>query len=72
MDQITALNNKVAVKDFGRVVLGTLTIAAGAFLWGRFLYGRGVRGCQAWMCEAFPEEYETMTARVADMLDQGH
>lgn len=72
MDQIKALNNKVAVKDFGRVAFGTLAIATGAFLWSKFLYGRGVRGCQAWMCETFPEEYETMTARVADMLNQGH
>lgn len=46
MDKIKALNTKVMAKDFGRVGLGTLAIAAGAFLWGKFLYGRGVRGCQ--------------------------
>lgn len=48
MDKIKALNTKVMAKDFGRVGLGTLAIAAGAFLWGKFLYGRGVRGCQRW------------------------
>lgn len=57
MDKIKALNTKVMAKDFGRVGLGTLAIAAGAFLWGKFLYGRGVRGCQRWMCETFPDEY---------------
>lgn len=56
MDKIKALNTKVMAKDFGRVGLGTLAIAAGAFLWGKFLYGRGVRGCQRWMCETFPDE----------------
>lgn len=72
MDKIKALNTKVMAKDFGRVGLGTLAIAAGAFLWGRFLYGRGVRGCQSWMCETFPDEYESMTEKVADMLEQNH
>lgn len=43
MDKIKALNTKVMAKDFGRVGLGTLAIAAGAFLWGKFLYGRGAR-----------------------------
>lgn len=70
MDKIKALNTKVMAKDFGRVGLGTLAIAAGAFLWGKFLYGRGVRGCQRWMCETFPDEYESMTEKVADMLEQ--
>ena len=69
MDKIKALNTKVMAKDFGRVGLGTLAIAAGAFLWGKFLYGRGVRGCQRWMCETFPDEYESMTEKVADMLE---
>ena len=72
MDKIKALNTKVMAKDFGRVGLGTLAIAAGAFLWGKFLYGRGVRGCQRWMCEAFPDEYASMTEKVADMLEQDH
>lgn len=72
MDKIKALNTKVMAKDFGRVGLGTLAIAAGAFLWGKFLYGRGVRGCQRWMCETFPDEYESMTEKVADMLEQDH
>ena len=58
MDKIKALNTKVMAKDFGRVGLGTLAIVAGAFLWGKFLYGRGVRGCQRWMCETFPDEYD--------------
>ena len=72
MDKIKALNTKVMAKDFGRVGLGTLAIVAGAFLWGKFLYGRGVRGCQRWMCETFPDEYESMTEKVADMLEQDH
>ena len=72
MDKIKALNTKVMAKGFGRVGLGTLAIAAGAFLWGKFLYGRGVRGCQRWMCETFPDEYESMTEKVADMLEQDH
>lgn len=72
MDKIKALNTKVMAKDFGRVGLGTLAIAAGAFLWGKFLYGRGVRGCQRWMRETFPDEYESMTEKVADMLEQDH
>ena len=66
------LNTTVMAKDFGRVGLGTLAIVAGAFLWGKFLYGRGVRGCQRWMCETFPDEYESMTEKVADMLEQDH
>ena len=72
MEKIKALNTKVMAKDFGRVGLGTLAIVAGAFLWGKFLYGRGVRGCQRWMCETFPDEYESMTEKVADMLEQDH
>ena len=44
MDKIKALNTKVMAKDFGRVGLGTLAIAAGAFLWGKF--------CTAEVCAA--------------------
>lgn len=72
MTKIRKLNAKIAKKDLGRVVFGTISMVVGTYLWGRVIYGRGVTACQGWMCKTFPEEYESMTIKVAEMLEQEH
>lgn len=72
MKQIRKLNRAVAWKDFGRAVFGTLSMAVGVALLGKVVYGRGVRANQAYLCHTFPEEYGAMTAKVEQMLEEGH
>nr|WP_325301503.1 hypothetical protein [uncultured Dysosmobacter sp.] len=72
MDKIRKLNRVVAMKDFGRAVFGTLSMAVGMTLLGKVIYGRGVRANQAYLCHAFPEEYDAMTAKLERILEEGH
>lgn len=53
-------------------MFGTLSMAIGMTLLGKVIYGRGVRANQEYLCHAFPEEYDAMTAKLERILEEGH
>lgn len=72
MDKIRELNRVVTMKNFGRAVFGTLSMAIGMTLLGKVIYSRGARANQAYLCHTFPEEYNAMTAKLERILEEGH
>lgn len=66
MDEIRKINAKVARKQIGRIVGGTVSVILGGVLFGKFIYQKGVTATQKNIRDTFPEEYAAMTAKIAE------
>lgn len=64
MEELKKLNRKIAAKQIGRIVGGTVFMILGMVLIEKNMYQKGITDCQKSISGEFPDEYAAMTEKV--------
>ena len=70
MDELKKINAIISKKQIGRIVGGIGSIIIGTILIVRFAEQKGITDYQKFISNAYPDEYEKMTAKVVEMFER--
>lgn len=70
MEELMKINAKIGKRQIGKLVGVVVCACCGAGLLASYSYQKGITACQKAIAKFYPDEYETLTAKVLEVFER--